>query len=210
MTESTMMYQPLLISSIFSQSVINYPAAKVISRAIEGGLVEHRYDELYQRTVALARCLQQRGVQAGDHVATLAWNTHRHLETYYAVSGIGAVVHTVNPRLFDEQIVYIINHAEDSWLLVDLSFVPLLDRIRDQLQHVEHIIILTDQAHMPAGEGYWCYESLLAEHDTELTFNWPSFDEQQAACLCYTSGTTGNPKGVMYSHRSTVLHALSS
>lgn len=204
----SMMYEPLLISSIIRQAAINFPTRRVISRTYESGIVEHTYTEIHQRCQQLAGVLIELGVKQGDHVATLAWNTHRHLEAYFGISGIGAVVHTVNPRLYDEQIVYIINHAEDSVLLVDRSFYPLYQRIADQLQTVKHVVLLTDEAQMPDDDGVLCYETLLQAQPAE--FDWPQFDEQLPSGLCYTSGTTGSPKGVMYTHRSTLIHSLAT
>ena len=148
------------------------------------------------------------GINQSDRIATLAWNGYRHFELYYGISGIGAVCHTINPRLFTEQIVYIINHAEDRYICVDLSFVPLLEQIAGRLPRVEGYIILTDRDHMPATTlpNVLCYEELLDGQPDH--YDWPSFDERTACSLCYTSGTTGNPKGVLYSHRSSLLHSL--
>ncbi len=210
----SMMYQPLLISSIIQQASVNFPQQKVISRSFESGIVEHSYRDIDERCQRLANALQQLAVTKGDHVATLAWNTHRHLEAYYAISGIGAVVHTVNPRLYDEQIIYILNHAEDSVLLVDRSFYPLYQRIADQLMTVRQVIVMTDNEHFPeeadavTHHALYGYEALLAEQSARC--EWPELDETLPSGLCYTSGTTGSPKGVMYTHRSTLLHALAS
>ena len=204
----SMMYEPLLISSIIKQAAVNYPTQKVVSRCYGEGLVVHSYKEIYQRSAQLANALLTLGVTEGDHVATLAWNTHRHLEAYYGISGIGAVTHTVNPRLYDDQIVYIINHAKDSVLLVDRGFYPLYQRIADRLESVETVIVLTQAEYMPEEGDALCYETLLEQNAAEI--DWPSFDECLPACLCYTSGTTGEPKGVIYTHRSTLIHALAS
>ncbi len=203
-----MMYEPLLISSIIGQAATNYPDQKVVSRSHEAGLVEHSYREIHARSRRLGRALLGLGVKQGDRVATLAWNTHRHLEAYYGVSGIGAIVHTVNPRLYEEQIEYIINHAQDSVLLVDRRFYDLYRQIAPELKTIRHLIVMTDETHMPDDEGAICYERLLAENGGD--FDWPTFDEQLPAALCYTSGTTGKPKGVLYTHRSTLLHALAT
>ena len=148
------------------------------------------------------------GIKLGDRVATLAWNTWRHLEAWYGILGIGAIYHTVNPRLFPEQIAWIVNHAEDRVMMVDLTFVPLLEKIADKLPTIERYVVLTDAAHMPKTtlKNAVAYEEWIGEVDGD--FAWKSFDENTAAGMCYTSGTTGNPKGVLYSHRSNVLHAF--
>ena len=157
----------------------------------------------------IAKRLERDGIRLGDRVATLAWNTWRHLESWYGITGIGAIYHTVNPRLFEDQIVYIMNHAEDRVLMLDLTFVPLMEKLQERLPTVERFIVFTDADHMPPTTlRNAVAESWLAEADEDFT--WASFDENTAAGLCYTSGTTGEPKGVLYSHRSNVLHALSN
>jgi fatty-acyl-CoA synthase len=205
-----MMQQPLLISSILRQAKNLSPHAEIVSRRLEGDIHRYRYGDCYRRSCQLAHALRELGVQEGDRIATLAWNGYRHIEFYYAVSGLGAIVHTVNPRLFNAQIEYIINHAEDSVLFVDLTFVPLLNELIDRLPSVGTVVMMCAVEHAPidANFKFVCYETLLENQPTE--FDWPDFDENTAACLCYTSGTTGNPKGVLYSHRSTVIHALAS
>ena len=205
-----MMQQPLLISSILEHAKNQYPAQEVVSRSVEGGIHRYSITALHQRSKQLANALLKLGVQPGDRVASLAWNTYRHMELYYATSGINAIIHTVNPRLFNEQIDFIINHAEDSVLFIDLSFVKNLEALLDNIPTVKTFIILTDREHMPKTTlpNALCYEEFIAPESME--HEWISFDENSAACLCYTSGTTGNPKGVLYSHRSTVLHALAS
>ncbi|MDX1490466.1 MAG: long-chain fatty acid--CoA ligase [Pseudohongiellaceae bacterium] len=206
----SMMDKPLNIADILEYAAQYLPDAEIITRQVEGGIHRYGYADSLARTKQLANALQALGVQQGDRIGTLAWNTYRHFEIYYAVSGMGAVTHTINPRLFAEQIVYIINHAEDTFLFVDLSFVPILEAIKNEIPTVKGIVVMSDAQHMPEHSlpNVHCYEDLIAAYNSE--FQWPSFDENTAACLCYTSGTTGNPKGVMYSHRSTVLHALSA
>ena len=170
----------------------------------------HRYGwgDCYARVQRLANALHTLGVEQGDRIATLAWNGYRHLELYYGVSGVGAICHTVNPRLFSEQIAYIINHAADRFIFADLTFVPLLEDMLDEIGGVEGFIVMTDEEHMPETTlpNALCYETLLAAETP--AYDWPEFDERTASALCYTSGTTGNPKGTLYSHRSTVLHSL--
>jgi fatty-acyl-CoA synthase len=202
--------RPLLISSLMEFAAQYHGGVEIVSRSVEGPIHRYTYADANRRSKQLAQALGSLGIGLGDRVATLAWNGYRHLECYYGVSGIGAVLHTINPRLFPEQIVYIANHAEDRVLFTELSFVPLLEGIAEQLESVEAIVIMTDREHMPETSlpNVQCYEELLAAQDGSL--DWPGFDENTASSLCYTSGTTGNPKGVLYSHRSTVLHSLAS
>ena len=203
-----MMDRPLLISQIIEYAASNFPDQEVVSRSVEGDLHRYTYRDAARRSRQLAHALQKLGVQSTDRVATVAWNTYRHLEVYYATSGIGAICHTINPRLPADQFTYIVNHAEDKYVFVDLTFVPLLDKLKDHLPNVAGYVIMTDRAHMPETglPNVHCYEDLIADQPTE--FDWPEFDENTASSLCYTSGTTGNPKGVLYSHRSTVLHSF--
>jgi fatty-acyl-CoA synthase len=163
---------------------------------------------LRDRALRLSQRLARDGIGLGDRVATMAWNTWRHVEAWYGITGLGAIYHTLNPRLFPDQIAWILNHAESRMMLADLTFVPLLEKLAPQLPHIRRYVILTDAAHMPATSlpGAVDYESWLAEADGD--FAWASFEENTAAGLCYTSGTTGDPKGVLYSHRSNVLHAM--
>ena len=205
-----MMDTPLLISSLLEHATTVFGSVEIVTRTVEGPIHRYTWKEARKRSKQLAQGLHSLGVRGDDRVATLAWNTHRHLEIYYGVSGTGAVVHTVNPRLHPSQIVYVLNHAGDRVLCVDLTFLPLAEAVWDQLTTVKHLVVMTDRAHMPETKvpGALCYEDLLAEHDGEM--EWPLLDENSAATICYTSGTTGNPKGVVYSHRSTVLHAYGS
>ena len=205
-----MMQQPLLISSIIRQAARLFPRAEIVSRRIEGDIHRYSFTDCYRRACRLAHALQTLGIERSNRVGTLAWNGYRHMELYYAISGLGAVVHTINPRLFAPQIEYIINHAENTLLFADLTFVPLLNELNGKLSTVKKIILLcaAEDAPVDANFEFTCYETLIADCHDE--FDWPAFDENTAACLCYTSGTTGNPKGVLYSHRSTLIHALAS
>ena len=202
-----MMEAQLLISSIAQHAERFHGDREIVSVTVDNP--RHRYTirEAMTRARCFAKALARLGVVSGDRVASLAWNDYRHLEVYYAVSGSGYVCHTINPRLFPEQIVYIINHAEDRFICVDAMFVPLLEAIADKIPNVEGFIVMTDEAHMPdtSLSNVICYETLIAAETPE--FDWPQFDERTASALCYTSGTTGNPKGVLYDHRSTILHA---
>jgi 3-(methylthio)propionyl---CoA ligase len=199
---------PLLCHRIIDHAAINHAERPVITRSIEGPIHHTNYAEIRARALRVAQRFDRDGVKLGDRVATLAWNTWRHLESWYGIMGIGAVYHTVNPRLFAEQIVWIINHAGDRVMMTDLTFVPLLEKIADKLPSIERYVVFTDAAHMPATSlrNTVAYEEWLAEADGD--FAWKSFDENTAAGMCYTSGTTGNPKGVLYSHRSNVLHTM--
>jgi len=204
-----MMDRPLLISSLIEHAAANHGDTEIVSRSVEGPIHRTTYAEANRRAKKLAKALGKLGVAFGDRVATLAWNGFRHFELYYAISGIGAVCHTINPRLFADQLVYIFNHADDRVLFVDLTFLPLIEKLAPQLPKLKHVVAMTDRAHMPATTALTnllCYEELVAAEDDALV--WPDFDERTASSLCYTSGTTGNPKGSLYTHRSTVLHAM--
>ena len=206
-----MMDQPLLISSIIQFAARHYGQVEIVSRRVEGDTHRYTYADCHARARRAANALAGLGVQMGDRVATLAWNGYRHLELYYAVSGSGAVLHTINPRLHPEQIAYIVNHAEDQVLFFDLTFLPLIEAVAAHCKTVKAFVLLADRERMPqesAIPNLLCYEELLAGSSDD--YEWPLFDENSAASLCYTSGTTGNPKGALYSHRSTVLHSYGS
>ena len=202
-----MMEMPLLISSLIEHAGTVYGDQEVVTQTVEGPIHRYTWADVRKRSKRLAGALTARGIVEGDRIATLAWNTHRHLELYYGVSGMGAVCHTLNPRLHPSQAVYIINHAEDRILFVDLTFVPLAEALADKLPTVEAYVIMTDAEHMPETSlpGAMAYEDFIENVGGDYT--WPDLDENAAAALCYTSGTTGHPKGALYSHRSTVLHA---
>lgn len=208
MLRGLMMDEPLMISSIIANAARSHGDTEVVSRNIDGRIHRYSYAQAERRSRQLAQALARLGVNEGERVGTLAWNGYRHLELYYGISGMGAVVHTVNPRLFPEQIAYIVNHAEDQYVFFDLSFVDLVRGLAPQCKTVKGWVALTDRGGMPDLDvpNLLCYEDLLATEDGN--FDWLRLDEQSAAGLCYTSGTTGNPKGVLFSQRSTVLHAM--
>ena len=205
---AAMMQQPLLVSLLLQHAERHHAAQEIVSRRVEGDLHRYTYRELGQRARKLANALAAFGLESGDRVATLAWNGYRHMELYYAVAGSGRVVHTLNPRLHPDQVVWIADHAEDRVLFFDLTFLPLVEAIAQRVGTIKHFVAMTDRKHMPATTtipGLLCYEDLIESEPEQ--FDWPVLDENTAATLCYTSGTTGNPKGVLYSHRSTLLHA---
>ncbi|MFA6266668.1 MAG: fatty-acid--CoA ligase [Pseudolabrys sp.] len=199
---------PLLLHRIIDHAAKFHGERKVITRSVEGPIVETTYAEVRARSLKVAQRLERDGIEFGDRVATLAWNTWRHLECWYGITGIGAVYHTINPRLFADQIIWIVNHAGDRMMFVDLTFVPLMEKLQDKVPTIEKYVVLTDAAHMPQTtlKNAVAYEDWIAEADGD--FQWRQFDENTAAGMCYTSGTTGNPKGVLYSHRSNTLHSM--
>ena len=204
--QGLMMNVPLLITDIMRHAERCHAAAEVVSFTVDNPRHRTTLGEVFRRSRKLANALSRAGIGLGDRVGTLAWNDYRHLELYYGVSCMGAVLHTINPRLFPEQVAYIINHAGDRLLFVDPLILPLVEKLKPALTGVEQVIVLTDDAHLPAStlDGLRSYESFIADEPEH--YDWPDLDENTASSLCYTSGTTGNPKGVLFSHRSTVLH----
>jgi fatty-acyl-CoA synthase len=202
-----MMDTPLLISSIAEHVAKFHGEREIVSVTHDNPRHRYNWGEAISRVRQLANALDRLGIRRGDRLATIAWNDYRHLEIYYGVSGAGFICHTINPRLFPEQLVFVINHAEDRWIFVDPMFVPLLEKLADQIKGVEGFIVMTDAAHMPdtSLKNVHCYETLIGTESSD--YEWPDLDERAASALCYTSGTTGDPKGVLYNHRSTILHA---
>ncbi|VVQ22329.1 3-methylmercaptopropionyl-CoA ligase [Pseudomonas fluorescens] len=200
--------QPLLISSVLEHALRSHPQSEIASRTVEGPMHHCSYADIGRRAKQLANALTTLGVQPGERIGTLAWNGYRHMEMYFGVSGMGAVLHTINPRLFPEQVEFIANHAADQYLFFDLSFASLVEQIAPRMKTVKAFIAMTDRTGMPAIDvpNLLCYEDLIESQRSE--FCWPILDEKTASALCYTSGTTGNPKGVLYSHRSSILHSL--
>jgi acyl-CoA synthetase (AMP-forming)/AMP-acid ligase II len=208
--EGMMQDWPLTVDKIITHAYLNHGHQEIVTRTVEGPIVRSTYADLYRRSRQVSNALIADGVQKGDRIATLAWNTTRHIETWYGTMCIGAVLHTLNPRLFPEQIAWIINHAEDTHVFYDITFHPIIEAIKDKVPSVKHFIVLTDAAHKPqsAMTNLRTYEEYIAGKSTDVV--WGDFDENTACGLCYTSGTTGDPKGVLYSHRSNVLHTLIS
>ena len=207
--QGLIMDMPLMISAAIRHAATFHGDTEVVARTIEGDLHCYTYAEAHARMQQLANALIRLGMKPGDRVGSLAWNTHRHFEMFYGVSGTGAVLHTINPRLFADQLVYIINHAEDRLLFVDAATLPVVEAIAPRLTTIEHFVMMCEPARMPAKTSLpklLCYDALLAAEAPH--YDWPEFDERSASTLCYTSGTTGNPKGVLYSHRSALLVAL--
>ena len=206
--QGMMMHTPLSIIEVLKFAAEVHPSAGLVSVRTEGDIHRTSYPETFGRAAQLAHALAALGINNGDRVATLAWNGYRHFELYFGIAGIGAVCHTINPRLSAEQLIYITHHAADRLLFLDLTFVPIIEALADKLPQDMRYVVMTDRTHMPNTTlDLLCYEDLLAPHPTQ--YDWPELPEETACILCYTSGTTGNPKGALYSHRSTVLHALS-
>ena len=206
-----MMNMPLMISSLLKHAARHAADTEVVSKRVEGDLHRTTWSGVEKRARQLAQAFARLGCQPGDRIGTLAWNGYRHLEIYYGSAGSQLVTHTINPRLFPEQIAWIANDAADQVLCFDLNFLPLVEKLAAELKTVRHFVLMTDRAHMPASTtvpNLLCYEELVDAEDGD--YRWPEFDENTACTICYTSGTTGNPKGAVYSHRSTILHAYAA
>src|SRR3984885_7689135 len=199
---------PLLVHKIIDHAATYHGTREVGTRSVEGPIMRSNYAEIARRSRKTASALDRLGIKLGDRVATMAWNTARHIETWYGITGIGAIYHTLNPRLFPDQIVYIANHAEDKVLFFDITFAKLVEEIAPRCPTIALYVCLTDAAHLPSANipNLVAYEDFIAGADE--SFAWKEFDENTGCGLCYTSGTTGNPKGVLYSHRSNILHAF--
>jgi acyl-CoA synthetase (AMP-forming)/AMP-acid ligase II len=210
--QGLMMQQPLLVASLLMHAERHHGEQEIVSRRVEGDIHRYRYRDFAQRARRMANALAGLGIQPGERVATLAWNGYRHMELYFAVSGAGPVLHTLNPRLHVDQLAYIINHAEDRFVFFDLTFLSLIESVAPRVTSPKVFVAMTDRAHMPQEHGLstrlLCYEDLIDGHSD--AFDWPLLDENSASSLCYTSGTTGHPKGVLYSHRSTLLHTYAA
>ena len=206
-----MIETPLLISSLLTHAERNHPEREIVSRRVEGDLHRFSYRGLGRRARQMANALKAHGIKPGDRVATLAWNGYRHMELYYAVSGSGAVLHTINPRLHADQILWMLEHSGARVLFFDLTFMPLIEQIAARATQIEAFVAMCDRTSLPRvplSKPLVSHECLIAAHDDD--YAWPRLDENTAATLCYTSGTTGDPKGVLYSHRSTVLHSFAA
>ena len=198
---------PLVVTRVLDHAAREHGERELVTRSVEGPIRRTTLKDVYSRAKRVAKALVAEGVKPGDRIATMAWNTDRHLEAWYGINGCGGVYHTLNPRLFAEQLVYIMNHAEDKILFVDITFVPVIEAVHSQFETLEKIIVLTDNKNLPDSSlELIAYEDWIASYDDN--FEWVEVDENDASGLCYTSGTTGNPKGVLYSHRSNIIHAL--
>jgi 3-(methylthio)propionyl---CoA ligase len=205
-----MMDQPLLVKSIVAHAEKVNPNVEIVSVTADNPRHRYTYKDAFTKARKLANVIDNWGLQQGDRIATLCWNDYRHLEAYFGICCSGYVIHTINPRLFPEQVEFIINHAEDQYVFLDRDFMPLVEGVADQCPGVKGWVVMTDEAHMPETklDNVLCYESLIA--DASEDFEYPDLDENAACALCYTSGTTGNPKGVLYAHRSTILHTMAT
>ncbi|HRO58011.1 MAG TPA: 3-(methylthio)propionyl-CoA ligase [Burkholderiaceae bacterium] len=209
--QGLMMDMPLLVSSLLQHAARHYGDNEIVSRRVEGDIHRYTYADCHERAKQLADAFVRSGTAIGDRIATLAWNGYRHMEMYYAVGGLGAVVHTINPRLHPDQIAWIVNHAGDTHLAFDLTFLPIVEAIASKCPTVKSWIAMTDADRQPKSDkipNLVNYEEFLAQGSAD--YRWPELDERTGCGLCYTSGTTGNPKGAMYTHRSTVLHAYAA
>lgn len=204
-----MMDRPLLTTEILKHALRNFRRTEIVTRTVEGPIHRYTIADSHRRICQLANALREAGVKPGDRIGVIGWNTYRQFEMYYAVGGIGAVLHTVNPRLGPDNAAFVINHAEDSWLFYDLTFAPLVAALRSKLKTVKEYVILSDEAHsIEVGDGARAYEAFIEGQAEEC--DWPEFDENTAVAMCYTSGTTGDPKGVVYSHRAIVLQSFAA
>ena len=206
-----MMQKQLLISSLIVHADRHHGDTEIVSRRVEGDIHRYTFRDCHRRARQMASALTSLGVKPSDRIGTLAWNGYRHLELYYGVSGMGAILHTINPRLHEDQVAYIANHAEDQYIFFDLTFLPLIKAVAGRCKTVKAFIAMTDHAHMPKDAGIdnlLCYEDLIEQGSSD--YSWPILDEDAASTLCYTSGTTGNPKGALYSHRSSLLHTYAA